>query len=1004
MDQDMEDETKTKEDETKTKEDEIAILNEYLDDWKKKKEWKEGLRAQNTDCKSRPEENDLRKLDSSLKKNTAFIRKLKNYTDSQRPGICKEIKTLNLTKYIGEVTSALLEAKYKMNDLPGVVEVSSLLHQTYSDFSSSFLEAWTRILSFSKKDTSFPNPNKLRVDIRLYAELISTGVFTLKEGLPLLGNILTSLVHMDKETHAHISIILSFCKHCGSDYADLVPRKIRILSDKYTYELPTSNLLPLGKQKNVKQMLKDYFSSVCQHLIKDQVELRSLENTNKRIMMTKGEVHTERIEKAEKASSNFNKLLLNAESLADILDEDLPIFEVSDDKDLNEDYEEGKIVDGEIFNMIGSKGDGNDLWEDEDTRSFYEDLMDLKSLIPAILYKDSSSANVEAPKDVIEDVEDDISAIDEIEVEAPVEIEEEPDEDGSVQNISNKMMLNSFLANIPTCINREMIDNAAVEFCMSLNTKKNRLKLVKTLFGVHRNRQDLFPFYARLVATLSPCMPEVSIGLGQYLKQEFRWQLRKKDQMKIESKLKVVRFIGELVKFKMFPKCEALFCMKQLIFDFSHHHIEMACTLMETAGRYLYRMPESHQRTKIYLEQMMRKKQAVMSSDSRYSMMIENAFYTVCPPENTASNTQVKLPPLHAYIRKLIFNDFNETNASRILKQIRKINWNSEEEADYAIQCLSQVWNLKFYNIRNFAGLLAGLVSYHDWIAPRIIDGVLENIRVGMEINDSKYNQRRLAVITFLGELYVFHLVDSSVVFKVLYSLITFGCDDPLLDPPDHMFRIRLVCTLLDTCGPYFTSLSSKKKLDYFFSYFQRYYWKKRSYYEDDLAFPFFIKNLIIETLPSVRPDTKLYQNYEEACAAVDKIEKDMVNFVKEKAPDFAKEYLGVVVEETSVGPTGLVSISEEQEYEDKAKDTKHNRGENSVIDDDDLDDMIDEEEDETGSRDSQDEEEEDFSQLPEEMSQEEEDDEEDIDDEDFDDDEDNEEKFIKDEVKSLAF
>ncbi|CAB4063451.1 UPF2 [Lepeophtheirus salmonis] len=527
---------------------------------------------------------------------------------------------------------------------------------------------------------------------------------------------------------------------------------------------------------------------------------------------------------------------------------------------------------------------------------FYEDLMDLKSLIPAILYKDSSSANVEAPKDVIEDVEDDISAIDEIEVEAPVEIEEEPDED----------------ANIPTCINREMIDNAAVEFCMSLNTKKNRLKLVKTLFGVHRNRQDLFPFYARLVATLSPCMPEVSIGLGQYLKQEFRWQLRKKDQMKIESKLKVVRFIGELVKFKMFPK-------------------------------------------------------SVMSSDSRYSMMIENAFYTVCPPENTASNTQVKLPPLHAYIRKLIFNDFNETNASRILKQIRKINWNSEEEADYAIQCLSQVWNLKFYNIRNFAGLLAGLVSYHDWIAPRIIDGVLENIRVGMEINDSKYNQRRLAVITFL-------------------------------DPPDHMFRIRLVCTLLDTCGPYFTSLSSKKKLDYFFSYFQRYYWKKRSYYEDDLAFPFFIKNLIIETLPSVRPDTKLYQNYEEACAAVDKIEKDMVNFVKEKAPDFAKEYLGVVVEETSVGPTGLVSISEEQEYEDKAKDTKHNRGENSVIDDDDLDDMIDEEEDETGSRDSQDEEEEDFSQLPEEMSQEEEDDEEDIDDEDFDDDEDNEEKFIKDE------
>ena len=72
-------------------------------------------------------------------------------------------------------------------------------------------------------------------------------------------------------------------------------------------------------------------------------------------------------------------------------------------------------------------------------------------------------------------------------------------------------------------------------------------------------------FYIRMVATLNPCMPDIAVQLGQYLKQEFRWQLRKKDQMKIESKLKVCRFIGELVKFQMFPKSEALFCLKQLL-------------------------------------------------------------------------------------------------------------------------------------------------------------------------------------------------------------------------------------------------------------------------------------------------------------------------------------------------------------------------------------------------------------------------------------------------------
>lgn len=42
-----------------------------------------------------------------------------------------------------------------------------------------------------------------------------------------------------------------------------------------------------------------------------------------------------------------------------------------------------------------------------------------------------------------------------------------------------------------------------------------------------------------------------------------------------------------------------------------------------------------------------------------------------------------------------------------------------------------------------------------------------------------------------------------------------------MLDPPEHLFRIRLVCILLDTCGQYFDRGSSKRKLDCFLVYFQ---------------------------------------------------------------------------------------------------------------------------------------------------------------------------------------
>jgi len=37
-----------------------------------------------------------------------------------------------------------------------------------------------------------------------------------------------TLVAQDKETLSNISIIISFCKHCGDDYAGLVPFSIQV--------------------------------------------------------------------------------------------------------------------------------------------------------------------------------------------------------------------------------------------------------------------------------------------------------------------------------------------------------------------------------------------------------------------------------------------------------------------------------------------------------------------------------------------------------------------------------------------------------------------------------------------------------------------------------------------------------------------------------------------------------------------------------------------------------
>ena len=287
-------------------------------------------------------------------------------------------------------------------------------------------------------------------------------------------------------------------------------------------------------------------------------------------------------------------------------------------------------------------------------------------------------------------------------------------ESNTLANANMKVLMDSFIAQLPNCVNRELIDKAAKDFCTNLNTKLNRKRLTSALFQVQRTRLDLLPFYSRFVAILSPCMPEISTDLSALLLKDFRFHVRKKDQINIESKIKTARFIGELVKFNMFSKLEALNCLKNLLADFKFHNIEMFCNLLDVSGRYLYRNKESHMKLKLLLEILMRKKSA-MSLDSRYSIMIENVFYYCNPPENKQTEKKI-LSPMHEYIKKLLYKELNKLCVEKILRQMRKINWKDEELKRFSVKCLIAVWNLRYNSIHCMANLVSGLALYYEEI------------------------------------------------------------------------------------------------------------------------------------------------------------------------------------------------------------------------------------------------------------------------------------------------
>jgi len=170
------------------------------------------------------------------------------------------------------------------------------------------------------------------------------------------------------------------------------------------------------------------------------------------------------------------------------------------------------------------------------------------------------------------------------------------------------------------------------------------------------------------------------------------------------------------------------------------------------------------------------------------------------------------------------------------------------------------------------------LQRYHPDFSFAIVDQVLEDIRFGLETNAYKANQQRVATIKYLGELYIYRLVNSGMVFDTFWSLVTFGHPDgrPLpgqacpIDMPDDFFRVRLICVLLDTCGMCFEKGSQRKRLDSFLTFFQLYIFTKG-------PIPMDVEFMLEDSFEACRPKSDRFKSFEEAVTAVDEMFSSLI-------------------------------------------------------------------------------------------------------------------------------
>ncbi|KAI3809007.1 hypothetical protein L1987_24972 [Smallanthus sonchifolius] len=856
----------------------------------------------------RPDSSALRTLDSSIKRNTAVIKKLKQINDEQRESLMDELRNVNLSKFVSEAVAAICDAKLKSSDIQAAVQVCSLLHQRYKDFSPTLVQGLMKTFFPGKSAEDVDADRNLkalkkRSALKLLLELFFDGVIDDTAIFVTIIKDLASLEHLkDRDTaHTNLSLLASFARQAR--YFIGLPHAGEELVEEFFKGLN----ITVDQKKVFKKAFHTYYDAAVELLRSEHTSLRQLEHENAKILNAKGELSEENASSYEKLRKSYDQLYRGVSALAEALDMRPPVMP-----------EDGhtRLTTGDD---ISSPGTGKEasvaeaLWDDEDTKSFYECLPDLRAFVPAVLLgetdqkgSDPSSKAHDQPTDSAPEPEQGhIAAHDTAETSADAAVppdsknEKRKDEDekdkGSTKE-SEKVKgkekdgeiekeklrgpegtnLDGLLQRLPGCVSRDLIDQLTVEFCY-LNSKSSRKKLVRALFNVPRTSLELLPYYSRMVATLSTCMKDVPSMLLQLLEEEFNFLINKKDQMNIETKIRNIRFIGELCKFKIAPAGLIFSCLKACLDDFTHHNIDVACNLLETCGRYLYRYPDTNVRMANMLEILMRLKN-VKNLDPRHSTLVENAYYLCKPPERSARVSKVR-PPLHQYIRKLLFSDLDKLSIEHVLRQLRKLPWTECEP--YLLKCFLKVHKGKYGQIHLIASLTAGLSRYHDEFAVSVVDEVLEEIRIGLEVNEYGMQQRRIAHMRFLGELYNYEHVDSAVIFDTLYLILVFGHgteEQDELDPPEDCFRIRMIITLLETCGHYFGRGSSKRKLDRFLIHFQRYILSKG-------ALPLDIEFDLQDLFADLRPNMTRYSTIEEVDAALVQLEEHGEKHMEHEKP-----------------------------------------------------------------------------------------------------------------------
>lgn len=699
------------------------------------------------------------KTDSSLKKNTSFVKRVRSINSDNIAQALADVHSLSLEKYLSEISVSISDALINTARNDDSMPYLEVLCALYQRFGSTFIApVLSSLINFCIiKNAQEPLPrHKFVLKFVFNMQLVGLCSTLTDCCIDLLSDDAGRLLKLHGQKPIIIALlrnIMAFEPKLGNLFS-VISSFGRAFSDVLKAD---SILLP----KELQATSLSLFTLYTQEIIKILDQLRKDTRTKKE-RLRKASIRTgklledlqEQVDAAEELENTFE---VGTTILCDIVGVELP------NKEELEVLEDHISVESSIQNQFCKQ----DCWDDSHDRDFHQIVPSQEEVVNLV---DRSS----------------ISKL-------------------AFDKLTEGERVVKFLT---------LLESAASELDILLCTlvmkefvpynKATRFKLLK--FFTHEAKKiDNVNLYARFLKINEDRLAEVISDLSSALDQGFRSQIHHG-----RINFRIISFFVELVKFKLIPKHVVFHKVRKLTLDLAGTNNALILLIFyQDCGKFLLFDPEYMETTKDMLDLLqLRSKSASLSVDEKH--VIRNMFFVVdsfVSPKPRLPVKESHMSPIQDYISQIVKTlvtpeDFS---VARLLLFQEIDFFNDREAQDAFCDVFRKPEDLRADCYGLLAKLLCNGGKKRKFLAARIVNILVELVYRGLENNDYRNNASRTSQVKLLAAFFNRGVLSFRSMVDILYRIVCFGhannlptpnsmCD---IDPPNNFFRLSLCCSML---------------------------------------------------------------------------------------------------------------------------------------------------------------------------------------------------------------